>query len=383
MLSSQGLEVARSLSEAQPEPFVRKSMIISDGADGKQGGLALLRTGNASSQTSLVLKYTSQGMGHGHFDRLSFTLYDSGHEIVSDYGSARFINVETKDGGRYLTENTTWAKQTVAHNTVVIDETSDFNGSVSEASKFHPDLLFADTNDDSFQIVAAVDSNCYKGAVLQRTMALVNNPHGRFVIDLFRIVSDGTDLVCDMPLYYQGQIMSTNFPYDRALTDMKVLGKENGYQQLWVEGSVDNLSGPASTTFMNNKRFYTWSVLTDQISKLFFTRIGANDPNFNLRSEPGLLLRQKAEKSHVFFNVLEMHSDYNPATEDVMKSNGSLKNMKMIFQNEDATGIELTFNDGGSMILLVANHPGATVSHDVKVDDKQYKWEGNYKLNTN
>src|SRR5258708_19581753 len=35
-----------------------------------------------------------------------------GREIISDYGSARFLNVEQKFGGRYLPENKSFAKQT-------------------------------------------------------------------------------------------------------------------------------------------------------------------------------------------------------------------------------------------------------------------------------
>jgi hypothetical protein len=305
---------------------------------------------------------------------------DSGNEIVSDYGSARFLNVEAKDGGRYLNENSTWAQQTVAHNTLVLDGKSNFNGKVSEASKFHADILFADLKDESFQIVSAVDSNCYKGAMLQRSMALVNNTHGRFIIDLFRIEDNDREVVCDMPLYYQGQIMSTNFQYEKALTDMKVLGKENGYQHLWIEAFANKMNGMASIGWMTDKHFYTWSFLADQNTELFFTRIGANDPKFNLRAEPGLMIRQRAVRDHTFFSVFEMHGNYNPASEVVTNSSSSLESMEMVFQDEEVTGIQLLLKDGASMILLVVNHPGHKLSHQVKIKDTDYKWEGNYKL---
>lgn len=380
MLSLQGLDVARSIEERQSEPFVRKSMIIRDGSDGAQGGLALLRTGRANEQTSLVLKYTSQGMGHGHFDRLAFCLYDSGNEIVSDYGSSRFLNVEAKDGGRYLNENSTWAKQTVAHNTIVLDGKSDFNGEVNEASRFHPDLLFADLKDESFQIVSVVDSNCYKGAILQRTMALVNNQHSRFIIDLFQIENKDQEVVCDLPLYYQGQIMSSNFQYEKALTNMKVLGKENGYQHLWVEAFANKINGMASTTWMNDKRFYTWSFLADQNTELYFCLIGANDPKFNLRAEQGLMIRQKAVKKHNFFSVLELHGNYNPSSEAVTNSSSSLESMEIVFQDEEVTGIQLRLKDGALMLLLVASHHGENLKHEVKIKNTDYMWRGNYEL---
>ncbi len=383
MLSLQGLKVAQSIAEGKTLPFERKSVIISDGADGKDGGLALLRTGNSNDQTSVLFKFASQGMGHGHFDRLSFMLYDSGNEIVSDYGSARFLNVEAKDGGRYLNENSSWAKQTVAHNTMVLDGKSDFEGKVSEAEKDHPVLLFSDIKNSVFQIVSAVDSNCYKGAVLRRTIALSNNKYGRFLIDLYKVDKKDGESVCDIPIYYKGQIMSANYPYQKSVIDMKVLGKANGYQHLWVEATSNKINGMASTCWMTDKKFYTWSILGDQNSELYFTRIGANDPNFNLRAEPGLIFRQKAVKNHTFLNVLEMHGNYNPGSEAVTNSDSSLKNMEIVFQNSEVTCIRLVLKNGGNMILLVASQPDERKQHVVKIEDKEYKWEGNYKLITN
>ena len=98
----------------------------------------MLRSGGAADPLALVLKATSQGMGHGHFDKLAWLLYDNGQEIITDYGAARFLNVEQKRGGSYLPENTTYAKQTIAHNTLVVDETSHFDAKLSVAETRHP-----------------------------------------------------------------------------------------------------------------------------------------------------------------------------------------------------------------------------------------------------
>lgn len=383
MLSKQGLEVARACEEGLAEPFVRKSVILRDGANGTKGGLALLRAGKETEQSSLLLKYTSQGMGHGHFDRLSYCLYDYGNEIVTDYGSVRYSKVEAKDGGRYLNENTTWSKQTVAHNTVVVDEKSDFNGNTDEASKFNPSLLFSDIDNKDFQIVSAVDSNCYKGVLLQRTMALVNNKNGCFIVDLFRVNSKDREVGCDLPLYYQGQIMSTNFPYKKALTEMKAMGNANGYQHLWIEASANNLNGIASTCWMNDDRFYIWSFLPDKNSELYFTRLGANDPNFNLRNETGFMIRQKKDKKHTFFSVLEMHGNNSPINEALSGSNSLLESMALVYDDENVTGIRLRFIDGGSMVLLVSHAPNKNLKHEVKINGVTYAWEGNYKLTIN
>ena len=76
----------------------------------------------------LVFKYTSQGLSHGHYDKLSFSLYEKGEEVLQDYGMVRYVNIGQKGGGNYLPENTTWAKQTIAHNTLVQNATSHFEG---------------------------------------------------------------------------------------------------------------------------------------------------------------------------------------------------------------------------------------------------------------
>ena len=68
------------------------------------------------------MKYGVHGQGHGHFDKLHFIFFDAGNEVVPDYGFSRWINIEPKYGGRYFPENDSYAKQTIAHNTVVVDE---------------------------------------------------------------------------------------------------------------------------------------------------------------------------------------------------------------------------------------------------------------------
>ena len=78
----------------------------------------------------MVFKYAAQGSSHGHYDKLSYSLYENGEEVIQDYGLARFVNIEQKGGGNYLKENKTWAKQTIAHNTVTQNETSHFKGNM-------------------------------------------------------------------------------------------------------------------------------------------------------------------------------------------------------------------------------------------------------------
>ena len=63
-----------------------------DGVKGNEGGVSLLR----NDLTTLIFKYTAHGLSHGHYDKLNINLFDKGNEILTDYGSARFVNVEQK-----------------------------------------------------------------------------------------------------------------------------------------------------------------------------------------------------------------------------------------------------------------------------------------------
>ncbi len=98
LLSPEGLQVAQALAANKAKPFDYRPMLLRDGPDGDRGGLAILRMNGERGQ-ALVQKDTMQGMGHGHFDKLNWLFYDNGNPVVTDYGAARFLNVEAKRGG--------------------------------------------------------------------------------------------------------------------------------------------------------------------------------------------------------------------------------------------------------------------------------------------
>ena len=140
-LSPEGFAVARDIAGGKAKPFTFASTLLRDGPQGKDGALAILRSGPQENAQVVVAKNTAQGMGHGHFDKLNWLLYDNGQAVVTDYGAARFLNIEAKAGGRYLPENESWGKQTVAHNTLVVNETSHFDAQLAPAEEIAPTQL--------------------------------------------------------------------------------------------------------------------------------------------------------------------------------------------------------------------------------------------------
>lgn len=209
-LDDAGLSVALDIKAGKTRPFNKKSIELLDGPKGKQGAVGILRQGNLE----LVFKYTAHGLSHGHFDKLSYSLFDQGKEVVQDYGLARYVNIEQKGGGNYLKENKTWAKQTIAHNTLVQNETSHFKGKYDIGSRFHSEKYIFNVENDTVYVASAKENNAYAdtGTKLHRTMALINDAHleNPFVLDIMRVTSKSSNQY-DLPFYYLGQLCKPIF----------------------------------------------------------------------------------------------------------------------------------------------------------------------------
>ncbi|MGQ1946057.1 heparinase II/III domain-containing protein [Geofilum sp. OHC36d9] len=381
MLSAEGLTVAKAVAEGKARKFERKSMIIRDGANGDKGGVALLRLGKSEKQTSLLFKFASQGMGHGHFDRLGISLYDKGQEILPDYGAARFLNVVAKEGGTYLPENKTWANQTVAHNTLVINGQSGFGGRYDEAEKYNPELVFADLENPEVQIVSAIDEHCYEGAVLKRTLALMEVDERVYLIDLFDIKSRLAGLY-DLPVYFNGQIIDANFKYVR-LNQYKTPGKAHGYQHLIVDAEAKNIPATASLSWMNGTGFYSVTVLGGKGVDCYITRLGANDPNYNLRPQMGMLFRFPDSKNKKLLTVYEIHGSYNPVSEAVLGSEGSVKELQLIEGDGEKVAVLLKLKNDKTIQLLLDLSFSNAGENSISVEGQTINWTGNYKVFTN
>lgn len=379
LLDQSGLAVAKAIHNGKAKPYSKKSINLRDGAKGDEGGVGILRYGN--EDLSLVFKYAAQGLSHGHYDKLSYSLYDKGDEVIQDYGLVRFVNIEQKGGGNYLKENKSWAKQTVAHNTLVQNQTSHFNGQYKTGSQHHSQLQFFDASRNNIQIVSAKEDNAYPGTTMYRTMAIIKPqslPHP-LVIDLLKVDSISKKQY-DLPLHYMGQILKTNFEYN-TLAALKPLGDKNGYQHLYLEavGQASTLS--SQFNWLLNNKFYTLTAATSDSDKWLFTRLGANDPDFNLRRDPALILRRKDTADTVFASVIEPHGNYSPVSELSLNPVSSIASVDVIYSEDKYTAIEITMLTEKTIKLVIANQNLAVdTKHRLKLDGKRYKWQGPYYL---
>tara|TARA_R110002153_G_scaffold5120_1_gene24212 strand:+ start:853 stop:3102 length:2250 start_codon:yes stop_codon:yes gene_type:complete len=377
LLDQSGLAVAIGIRDGKTQPFVKNSINLSDGPDGKQGGVGVLRYGN--EDLTLVFKYAAQGLSHGHYDKLSFSLYEKGAEVLQDYGLARFVNIGQKGGGNYLKENKTWAKTTIAHNTLSQNENMHFDGKYETASKHHSQLYLYDDSNKNVQLVSATESNAYPGTQMHRTMAVIKSAgfEKPFLLDIMK-VNSATKNQYDLPFYFMGQVLSNNFAYDSPTT-LKPLGKKNGYQHLYLEGKGKPSTSTTQFSWLGNGKYYTLTSATDTSDELLLTRLGAKDPEFNLRRDAALMIRRKDSDNTTFVSVIEPHGSYSPVSELSVNSNSNIAELKVLQDNENYTAVSIKDKKGHINLFILANmDASASKLHKVKINGKSYHWTGPY-----
>ncbi len=330
-----GRVTEEALQTQRAVPFRYENKLYRDGSEGDCGGVALMRYGDNEAGMLVTMKATSHGLSHGHYDKLTLGLYDNGCEILTDYGAARFLNVEEKSGGRYTRENETYSKQTVAHNTLVVDEVSDFGGDYDLSSRYSPVITrWEDT------LVQALDTAAYaaQGVRMRRTTVLLANAGTEYpiVVDVMEAGSKQVHTY-DMPWHYNGTLIKANFDIRRETQVQHPVGGHSGYQHFWQESRVPITEDNAQFTWLEGNRFYTvtTTVNPEVGAEAIGCRLGATDPDQNLRSEPCMIIRQNGIPRHVFATVIEPHGVYDLIEE---KTEGSRSAVRRVVVEDDTPG---------------------------------------------
>jgi hypothetical protein len=379
-LTADGFATAKAIDAGLARPYEYRSVLLRDGHDGRSGALAVLRSGSGPRHSALVFKATAQGMGHGHFDKLSWLFYDNGHEIVTDYGAARFLNVEQKEGGRYLPENESWAKQTIAHNTLVADGRSHFDADLDVAERYHPDRVFFDRA-ENVQVTGAAMEGAYEGVRFERTLALLGGVTGNrpLVLDVLRVASDEAHRY-DLPLHFSGQVIAASPSLEGHTDRLTPLGDGNGYQHLWLRARARVGAGDTfALTWLKGNRFYTWTALAPGDGEVLFTELGANDPHFNLRREQALILRVPEAEASTFVSVLEPHGEYNGAEEYTVRSQSAIASLEH-FSESASDLIHITTGNGDERWFALSWDPRPDQRHSLTARGRTFEWNGYYRL---
>ncbi len=377
-LDQTGYAVATALNNLQVSPPQLKSQIWVDGKDGNGGGIATLRGQSHPNGTiNALFKFGTQGMGHGHFDRLSYSLYAGSTEILQDYGAARWVNIDQKAGGRYLPENKTWAKQTVAHNTVVLDRKSQFGGSTRKGEEHPSERYFFAKEESVYTAVSAKDRHAYPGTELHRTVALLHGEASKqpYWLDIFR-VSGSQAKSADLPFQYVAQLLSSSVKFNTQLEELKPLGKSAGYQHAYLEAAGKIDSDLYELTWYNEDKFFTQVSVAEASDSLLFARLGANDPNFNLRRDAFHLHRKAAAEDHLFVSIISAHGKYNPVTEISSFPYAEKIIPTVLHDTESYTAVSVNIADTSNWLIIIANQGNAPQEqHSLEICGKQYAWK--------
>lgn len=387
-----GLELSQAYDKAIADreigmPFW-PSVELNEGPTGNNGAQGFIRMQDKTGDVSqLVMNYGQHGMGHGNFDTLGITFFNRGQEVLREYGFCRWVNVEPKFGGRYLDENKSYARQTIAHNAVTIDEQCQNGFDVDRADSVHGLPHFFKVEGTEINGMSAFANDHYPNTDMQRSVFMLNldELEAPLLLDLYRIEGEGEHQY-DYSHQYDGQVVRTNFDY-QSFGELNTLGDDFGYQHLWKVAS-GKVQDTALVSWLQNNTYYTWlgtssSAKQNGDNEVIFTRTGANDPSFNLRSEPAFILRSKGE-STLFASVLETHGYFNEEFEQSVNARGQVKDIRVVGYNAVGSIVEIT-TEKSLVTVMISNVLGADdqTPHQVELNGKTYSWNGFYSLEVN
>jgi len=227
--------------------------------------------------------------------------------------------------------------------------------------------------------VSATEVNAYPGTQMHRTMALIKDEHFEkaFMLDIMKVKSD-TKNEYDFPFYYMGQMISANFDYQSPVS-LSPLGDKNGYQHLYLEGKGNAADKNTKFSWLGNGKFYTITSVTDKSDEVLLTRIGANDPQFNLRRDAGFMLRRHNSDDTTFVSVVETHGSYSPVSEASLNSNSNIANIAVVADDDNYTAVSITDVKGNEQLFILSNkNSSSSAKHKLLINKKAYTWTGPY-----
>jgi len=219
----------------------------------------------------------------------------------------------------------------------------------------------------------------YDGVGMQRTMFLLRDARlpNPVVLDLFRLTSVAQHAY-DYPIHFRGQLIATNVKYDARTTMQSALGTKFGYQHIWNEGG-GSADSSVQITWLAGHRYYsiTTAVGSGGSTQVIFGRTGAGDPNFNLISEPLMLVRRQGG-DQVFASVIEPHGYFSELEERSANARGVVQDVRVLASTNEGTVVEVLGTGGLRWVAMVTNGPAsATATHRISVGGQTYEWTGN------
>jgi len=378
-LDGAGVELSDAVRESGDSvrrPVGGESVELTCGPKGDRGAIGILRATDDHGEPVVVsLDYGSFGPAeHAHFDGLTLGYFARGREVLRDYGAVRWINVEPKLGGSYLPENATFAKQTIAHNTVTVDKTSQFGGNGECAGLLNGRGVRFQGGRDEPKMMIGVIEDFSPGVTMKRSVTLLE--HGDFerplLLDLFH-VSSRVEHLYDYALYYEGQVIRFGMPHFSA-EKLRPLDEAPGYRHLWRLGSASCFDGHGLFSWLQGDGFHTLVFSTSAPTEFISIRVGAGDPEFNLRPETGLVLRLRSREA-LFASVLENHGFFDEGIEMSRDARGKINRVEVLRRDENLAALRLA-GEGEAWLVGLVHGPEVAGRHRVELGRDALEWSG-------
>ena len=130
---------------------------------------------------------------------------------------------------------------------------------------------------------------------------------------------------------------------------------------------------------MANHKFYTLTSASTSSDQLLFTRIGANDPEFNLRRDAAFMIRRQDAKDTVFASIVEPHGSYSPVSELAVDANSRVRALEVIYDDANYTAVSIEYLAGDKRVFLQSNTDVCVSGqHQLEIGEKRYEWTGPY-----
>ncbi|MCC7193720.1 MAG: heparinase II/III family protein [Phycisphaeraceae bacterium] len=240
-------------------------------------GLAMLRQGEGKDASCVVMDYGPHGGGHegghGHYDKLSITLFTNGREWLLDPGRLDYSHPEYK----------TWVKKTAAHNTVTL-------GGVSQEATTGKLLWLK--NGEGWTACAAQSDEAYPGSMLRRYLMLTPE----FFVDVFEVEADRQTQIDLFAHATADDLVPSQSP---AKAEPATLGTDDGYQHLKETQRITRAENDNPWRFVRGKDslpFYFVSLPGEQV----FTTRGIG---YYVHQKTPTLVRRVNGKSARFVTV--------------------------------------------------------------------------------
>jgi hypothetical protein len=147
---------------------------------------------------------------------------------------------------------------------------------------------------------------------------------------------------------------------------------------LYVEGKGKPTTNNTKFSWLGNGKFYTLTSVADKSDELLLTRLGANDPEFNLRRDAGFMIRRQAEDT-TFVSIIEPHGSYSPVSEASLNSSSNIANLEIVNDDDNYTAIRITDLKGNQQLFIISNNNASnSAKHSLWINDKKYRWAGPY-----